>query len=101
VNTRASELLEENRALREKATRAEALEKRNQELAGEISQVDALDKILDRYRAINKELMANAKKVDDVHQEPAKEHEQVLKELSNLKTQLVEFENARAEMDDL
>jgi len=77
------------------------LEKRNQELAGEISQVDALDKILDRYRAINKELMANAKKVDDVHQEPAKEHEQVLKELSNLKTQLVEFENARAEMDDL
>jgi hypothetical protein len=50
---------------------------------------------------INKELVADSKKVDTAARKAAKEHAQILKKTDDLKTQLAESEKARAKMDGL
>jgi len=71
--------------LEKKNARTEELEKCNRELAGESSRADELDKMVESYRRINKEPLAEAEKVDAAAHKVAEEHAWVLKEMDGLR----------------
>jgi hypothetical protein len=61
-------------------------------LLGEAARADELEKMVDSYSKINKEMLAKVDKVDVSTHKVAEDHARVLNEMDGLKTQLAESE---------
>jgi hypothetical protein len=70
-------------------------------LSGKAARADELEKMVDSYSNINKEMLSKANKVNVATHKAAEEHVRVLKEMDGLKTRLAESKKARAEAEAL